>query len=217
MDRPRPPVVTPAPAGAPVPPPSDAIVLFSGPSLEGWQKEDGTPARWTLRDGYMEVARGAGSIRTTRTFGDVQLHVEYAVPHGRGEQGGNSGVYVMGMYEIQVLDSYGEQITYADGMNGAVYGQHPPLVNVSRPPMQWQTYDIVFHRPHFRADGSVETPGRVTVIQNGVLVQDNVELWGQTVHGARAHYEAHGDRGPLLLQDHGDPVRYRNIWVRPLE
>lgn len=218
MDRPRPPVVDPGPERAPVPPPSDAIVLFDGKDLGQWHSEDSTPAKWIVRDGYMEVAPRTGAITTKRAFGDVQLHVEWATPtppKGEGQERGNSGVFLMTHYEIQVLDSYHSD-TYADGQAGAVYGQTPPLVNASRPPGAWQTYDIVFHRPRFAADGSVRDSARVTVLHNGVLVQDNTVITGWTVHGRRAHYEPHGDRLPLLLQDHGNPIRYRDIWLREL-
>jgi hypothetical protein len=218
MDRPRPPVVDPGPERPPVPPPSDAIVLFDGKDLSQWRSQDGTPARWTVRDGYAEIAAGAGLIRTLRDFGNVQLHIEWATPtppKGESQERGNSGVFLMSHYEIQVLDSY-HNITYADGQAAAVYGQTPPLVNASRPPGQWQTYDIVFHRPRFATDGTVRDSARVTVLHNGVLVQDNTVIIGGTVHGQRAHYERHADKLPLLLQDHGNLVRYRDIWMREL-
>jgi len=218
MDRPRPPVVDPGPERPPAPPPSDAVVLFDGRSLSAWQSDSGKPARWTVRDGYMQVAPGTGAIRTKQAFGSVQLHVEWAAPlpaEGEGQDRGNSGVFLMGHYEIQVLDTW-HNLTYADGMAGAVYGQTPPLVNASRAPGQWQTYDIVFHRPVFDRAGKVVTPARVTVLQNGVLVQDNTEITGWTVHAEVAKYQPHADSLPLVLQDHAHPVRYRNIWVRPL-
>ncbi len=218
MDRPRPPIVEPGPERPPVPPPSDAIVLFDGKDLSHWRSLEGTPAGWVVRDGYMEVAAGAGSIRTQRDFGDVQLHIEWATPvpaKGEGQERGNSGVFLMTHYEVQVLDSYRND-TYADGQAAAVYGQTPPLVNASRPPGQWQTYDIVFHRPTFTGD-AVRDSARVTVLHNGVLVQDNTIITGWTVHGSRAHYRPHPDRLPLMLQDHGNPIRYRDIWVRDLK
>jgi 3-keto-disaccharide hydrolase len=217
-DRPRPPIVTPAPAGALVPPPADAIVLFDGTDLSQWTATDGTPARWAVRDGYVEIVPGAGSMQTRQAFGSIQLHIEFRTPTpptGGGQERGNSGVYLMSHYEIQVLDSY-DNVTYADGQAGAVYGQTPPLVNPARPPGQWQAYDIVFHRPVFGADGSIERDARVTVFYNGVLVQDDTDIWGWTVHEAEAEYRPHADRLPLLLQDHGNRVRYRNIWVREL-
>jgi hypothetical protein len=219
-DRPKPPVVTPAPEQPPLPPPSDAVVLFDGTSLAEWQSADaaGGPAKWAVRDGYMEVVAGAGNIMTKRGFGSVQLHLEWRAPlpaAGEGQERGNSGVFLMSHYEIQVLDSYHND-TYADGQAGAIYGQTPPLVNASRPPGQWQTYDIVFHRPVFGPDGSVVRPASVTVFHNGVLVHDNDAITGWTVHNRVATYRPHPDRLPLLLQDHGHPVRYRNIWVREL-
>lgn len=217
MDRPKPPVVDPGPERPPMPPPSDAVVLFDGTDLSGWQTaSDSSPARWIVRDGYMEIAPGTGSIQTRRAFRDVQLHVEWAAPtppEGESQERGNSGVFLMSHYEIQVLDSY-HNVTYADGQAAAVYGQYPPLVNAARPPGQWQTYDIIFHAPRFAADGRVLDSARVSVFHNGVLVQDAVTLTGWTAHGRRAHYEPHPDRLPLLLQDHGNPVRYRDIWVR---
>lgn len=219
MERPRPPVVRPGPAAPPVAPPADAVLLFDGTSLARWRSSDQSrsPAAWKLERGYMEVARGAGSIETLQAFGDVQLHVEWmspAPPRGDGQNRGNSGVFLMGRYEVQVLDSY-DNDTYPDGQAGAIYGQYPPLVNASRAPGEWQTFDIVFRAPRF--DGNrLLRPARMTVFHNGVLVQDNVELLGPTSHRVRAPYEGHADRLPLSLQDHGDPVRYRNIWVREL-
>ena len=218
--RPQPPVVAPPPARGSVRAPSDAIVLFDGSSLDQWRTGDSarSPARWTLRDGYMEVARGAGSIETARGFGDAQLHIEWSAPsppRGDGQNRGNSGVFFMGQYEVQVLDSY-RNVTYPDGQAGAIYGQYPPLVNVSRPPGEWQEYDIIFRAPRFDANGALVTPARMTVFHNGVLVQDNVPLLGPTSHRRRDPYEAHANRLPLSLQDHGDPVRFRNIWIREL-
>jgi Domain of Unknown Function (DUF1080) len=219
-DRPQPPVVRVGPAPAPVPPPSDAIVLFDGTSLAKWRTADaaGGPAKWKVENGAMEVVAGTGSIRTDQAFGSVQLHIEWRTPtppKGEGQERGNSGVFLMGRYEVQVLDSYGN-VTYPDGQAGALYGEYPPLVNASRPPGEWQTYDIVFHAPKFDAGGKVLAPARMTVFHNGVLVQDNTVLTGPTAHSARVPYEAHPAKLPLSLQDHGDPVRYRNIWVREL-
>jgi hypothetical protein len=218
LERPQPPIVDPGPGRAPESPPSDALVLFDGKDLAQWQAADGGPAKWLVRDGYMEVAPGSGHIVTRRAFGDVQLHVEWATPTpptGEGQERGNSGVFLMSHYEIQVLDSYHND-TYADGQAAAVYGQTPPLVNASRAPGAWQSYDIVFHAPRFAADGSVRDSARVTVLHNGVLVQDDTRITGWTVHGRRAHYAPHPDRLPLLLQDHGNPVRFREIWIREL-
>ncbi len=218
MDRPRPPVVQPAPAGPPVPPPSDAVVLFAGKDLSAWRAEDGQAAKWLVQDGYVQVVPKTGSLVTAQSFGDAQVHIEWATPvppKGEGQERGNSGVFLMGMYELQVLDSYHND-TYPDGQAGAIYGENPPLVNATRPPGEWQTYDIVFRRPHFKADGSVERPARMTVFLNGVLIQDNFELVGPTANKARPPYSAHPDKLPLRLQDHGVPVRYRNIWIREL-
>jgi len=220
MDRPAPPVVTTDPTSGFVPPPSDAVILFNGSSLERWRRADSTggPAPWKVQDGYFEVVPGTGAIATRDSFGDVQLHVEWAAPVpavGTGQERGNSGVFLMGLYEVQVLDSY-QNPTYPDGQAAALYGQYPPLVNASRPPGTWQSYDIIFHGPRFRASGELLRPARVTVFHNGVLVQDNVTLTGPTAHQRRPPYTAHPERLPLALQDHGNPVRYRNIWLRPL-
>src|SRR5688572_3229887 len=185
-NRPQPKVVTPGPAGPPVPPPSDAVVLFDGRSLANWRANDtanaNLPARWRVQDGYMEVVRGTGSIRTAQEFSDAHLHVEWAAPtpaRGSSQNRGNSGVFLMTRYEVQVLDSY-ENVTYPDGQAGAIYGQYPPLVNASRPPGEWQMYDIIFRAPRFDARGLVMTPARMTVFHNGILVQDNVTLLGPT-------------------------------------
>jgi hypothetical protein len=196
-------------------------VLFDGQSLASWRLADSSqaPARWKVANGYMEVAPGAGGIATAQGFGDAQLHIEWMAPvppEGTGQDRGNSGVFLMGQYEVQVLDSYGND-TYPDGQAGAIYGQYPPLVNASRPPGEWQSYDIVFHRPRFNSDGSLESPARMTVLHNGIMVQDNATLVGPTSHQERRPYVAHPDKLPLMLQDHGHPVRYRNIWIRQLE
>jgi hypothetical protein len=217
MERPRPPKVASSLA-LPVPPPSDAIVLFDGSDVSKWRSRDGGPAGWIVKDGYMESVRGAGYVFTRDVFGDVQLHVEWAAPtpaEGSGQGRGNSGVFLMGLYEVQVLDS-DTNITYADGQASAIYGQYPPLVNASRPAGEWQSYDIVFRRPRFLPDGTLVKPARITVLHNGVLVQDNVEIWGGTSWLQYQPYESHADKMPLSLQDHGNPVRYRNIWVREL-
>jgi hypothetical protein len=218
MDRPRPPVVDPGRVTASAPPPSDATVLFDGRSLAGWEADGGGAAGWTVRDGYFEVAPGTGGIHTRQTFGDVQLHVEWSAPDppaGAGQDRGNSGVFLMGRYEVQVLDSYRSD-TYPDGMAGALYGQYPPLVNATRPPGDWNVYDIVFRAPRFLSDGTLDEPARVTVFHNGVLVQYDQALVGPTSHDTRAPYEAHADRLPIGLQDHDHPVRFRNVWVREM-
>ena len=217
MNRPRPPLVTSS-LQLPVPQPSDARVLFDGGDLANWRNEQGGPAGWIVKDGYMESVKGSGYVFTRDSFGDVQLHVEWAAPvpaEGKGQGRGNSGVFLMGLYEVQVLDSY-DNITYTDGQAAAVYGQYPPLANAGRPPGEWQSYDIVFRRPRFRPDGSLDRPARLTVFHNGVLVQDNVEVWGPTTWLQHTPYQSHPDRLPLSLQDHGNPVRYRNIWLREL-
>ena len=220
-DRPLPPIITPGTSSTqdtPGKPPSDAIVLFDGKDLSQWLADSGGPAKWKVENGYMEVVPHSGYIHTKTSFGDCQLHVEFsepAPPHGESQDRGNSGVFLMGDYEIQVLDSYDNK-TYADGQAAAVYGQYPPLVNAARPPGQWQTYDIIFHGPRFDTSGKLLRPARVTVFHNGVLVQDNVELTGPTAHKQRPPYKPGPDKAPLALQDHGDPVRFRNIWIRQL-
>ena len=218
VDRPQPPVVDPGAGALPVPPPKDAIVLFDGTDLSKWVHADGKPPSFAVRNGYFEVQRGLGNLMTRDGFGDVQLHVEWSTPdppQGQGQDRGNSGVYLMSRYEVQVLDSYNNQ-TYADGMAGALYGQVPPLVNASRPPGAWQSYDIVFRGPRFDSSGRLLRPATITVFHNGVLVQDHVTLTGPTAHRARPPYEAHPDRLPILIQDHAHPVRFRNIWLREL-
>lgn len=218
MDRAQPPVVdSGAPAAQPVPAPSDAIVLFDGNDLSAWIGRDGQEPQWDIRDGYMEVVPGTGEIRSRQQFGDVQLYIEWATPvevDGDGQGRGNSGVFLMDDYEIQVLDSYDNE-TYPDGQAASVYGQYPPLVNVSRAPGEWQSYNIIFRRPQFDPNGNLREPARVTVIHNNVVVQDNVPLIGPT-GGDRASYEVGEDEGSIRLQDHSDLVRFRNVWVREL-
>jgi hypothetical protein len=214
--RPAPPVVDPAMAGPPVPAPSDAQLLFDGTDLSQWTNAKDGPAGWKVENGYVEAVKNAGSIKTKGGFGDCQLHVEWAAPpagRGEGQDRGNSGVFLMGIYEVQILDCYNNK-TYADGMAAAIYGQFPPLVNACRRPGEWQSFDIVFHAPRFDNEGKLLTPARITVFHNGILAQDNVELTGPTAHKARPPYKAHPDRLPLSLQDHGHPVRFRNIWIR---
>ncbi len=218
LARPRPPLVTPGGAAVLVPPPSDAVVLFDGAGVDAWRNADGEAAGWVVRGGAMEAVPGSGFVFTRQEFGDVQLHVEWAAPappRDSGQGRGNSGVFLMGSYELQVLDSYHND-TYPDGQAGAAYGQYPPLVNASLPPGTWQSYDIVFRRPRFDAGGVLLEPARMTAFQNGVLIQDNVVMWGPTNWLQANPYVAGAPRGPIALQDHGNPVRYRNIWVRPL-
>jgi hypothetical protein len=217
-DRPMPPVIDPGPAGPQAPAPSDAVVLFDGTDLSLWEDAKGNPARWKVEDGAMEVVKKTGSIRTKDRFGSCQLHVEWASPaevSGESQGRGNSGVFLMEIYEVQVLDCY-QNATYADGMTASIYGQYPPAVNACRPPGEWQSYDIIFHRPIFDEDGKLKRPAYMTVFHNGVLVQDHMELTGPTAHKARPPYKAHADKLPISLQDHGNPVRFRNIWIREL-
>jgi hypothetical protein len=218
MSRARPAVVQPPPQALPAPAPPDAVVLFDGTSLAEWRSADGGPAKWVVKDGAIESVPGSGYLFSARGFGDVQLHVEWAAPvpaKGTSQGRGNSGVFLMGLYEVQVLDSY-QNDTYPDGQAAAIYGQYPPLVNACRPPGEWQTYDIVFRRPRFRPDGALVSPARVTVVHNGILVQDDVEPWGPTAWLQHMPYTSHADKLPLAFQDHGNPVRYRNIWLREL-
>jgi hypothetical protein len=206
----EPKVIDPGPIGGP---PSDAIVLFDGKDLAKWRGEKGEP-KWKLVDGVVEV-NGTGSLLTKDEFGDCQLHVEWAAPSvvtGDGQGRGNSGVYLQGRYEIQVLDSFNNK-TYPDGQAAAFYGNSAPLVNASRKPGEFQTYDIIFHAPRPGAEGKAPVPGSFTVLHNGVLVQDHVPVRGST---AAAQFSGAVPKGPLVLQDHGCAVRFRNIWIRPL-
>jgi hypothetical protein len=212
---PVPPVVTPGRDGVP---PSDAVVLFDGSDLLAWEAEVGGDAGWRVEGGAVTVVPRTGSIRTRQGFGDVQLHIEWRTPaqvRGEGQDRGNSGIYFMQRYELQVLDSYENQ-TYSNGQAGSIYKQHIPLVNASRPPGDWQSYDVVFMAPRFASDGTLLRPAYMTVFQNGVLIQNHVELEGPTLYIGEPEYEAHADRLPLLLQDHGNPVSYRNIWAREI-
>ena len=218
--RPQPRIVTPGTAStqqAPGTPPSDAVVLFDGTDLSGWTSLDGSPAQWKLENGYMEVVPKTGNIKTKEELGDCQLHVEWAEPtviKGESQGRGNSGVFMMSMYEVQVLDCY-DNPTYPDGTTGALYGQCPPLVNACRKPGQWQTYDIIWVAPQFDGEELV-SPAYITVLQNGVLLHHHKELQGPTKHRETTSYEPQPSVGPLMLQDHGDLVRFRNIWYRPL-
>ena len=217
--RPLPPVVEPGKSGSA---PSDAIVLFDGSDLNAWEHKDGVAAKWDVNDGAVTVVPKTGDLFTKQGFGDVQLHIEWSAdPNspGTGQRRSNGGVFLMQDYEVQVLDNYGHKNkTYADGTAGSIYGQYPPLVNASRPAGDWQVYDIIFRRPRFDESGKVVKPATVTVLHNGVLVQDHVTIIGPTSHKSRAPYRAHPDRLPIKLQDHkDDPIRFRNIWVRDLE
>lgn len=213
--KPVPRVVTP---GTGTEPPSDAIVLFDGTNLDQWEGEDGTPPAWEVRDGVVTVVPGSSSIRTKQVFGDVQLHVEWRTPakvEGKGQGRGNSGVFLQSLYEVQVLDSY-ENSTYVNGQAGAIYKQHIPLVNACRPPGKWQAYDIIFTAPRFKEDGSLFSPATMTVLQNGVLIQNHVTLLGTTENIGLPSYRPHDFKLPLMLQQHGNPVSYRNVWIREL-
>ena len=206
--RPHPPVVTPAsqPGGSP----SDAIVLFDGTDVSHWQNP-----HWKVENGYMEVVPNSGDLKSKEKFGDVQLHLEFASPtqiRGNSQNRGNSGIFFQGLYEIQVLDGF-ENPTYADGQIGAIYGQWPPLANPTRKPGEWQSYDIVFEAPRM-GDAKVMTPAFVTVFLNGVLMHNRKEIMGPTVHRTLAKYAAQPAEDSLMLQDHQQPVRYRNIWIR---
>lgn len=216
MNRPMSPVVEPGTFSENCKPPSDAIVLFDGSNLDQWN------GKWEVKDGYVKVIPKAGDLVTKQTFGDCQLHIEWSSdPDSKGEaqHKSNSGVFFMQTYEIQVLDTYkNENKTYADGQAGSIYGQYPPLANPARAAGDWNAYDIIFHRPHFDQNGKCVKPATATVIFNGVLVQDHESIIGPTSHGKRTDYKAHADKAPLKLQDHrDDPIRYRNIWIRPLD
>ncbi len=216
--RPRPHAVEPAEAAVSSRPPKDAVILFDGSGLDAWKSQAGGPAKWRVVDGVMETVPGTGMIETKAQFGDIQLHVEWAAPKppvGVGQDRGNSGVFLMGQFEVQVLDSY-KADTYADGQAGAIYGQYPPLSNASRPPGEWQSYDIAFRRPRFDGSGKLLEPARITLFHNGILVQNNEEPFGPTSWLKWLPYEDLGGRGPIALQDHDHPVRYRNIWLRAL-
>lgn len=200
-------------------PPSDAILLFDGKDVSHWRSaKDGSEAKWQVRDGYLEVVPQTGDIASREEFGDCQLHLEWATPSavkGTGQGRGNSGVFLMQRYEVQVLDSY-QNKTYYHGQAGAIYKQYAPLVNASLQPGEWQSYDIIFKAPKFDEQGKVTERARITVLHNGVLIQNNVEIYGNTFNDRPALYIAHGPLAPLQLQNHGDLVRYRNIWIRRL-
>jgi prepilin-type processing-associated H-X9-DG protein len=221
-NRPQPKIVTPGTFSLPEQPgkpPSDAILLFDGTNLSKWEsdKQGNPPAKWAVIDGVMQVVPGTGGIRTKDRFGDCQLHVEWAAPakvEGDSQGRANSGIFLMGMLEIQVLDSY-NNVTYADGHAGAYYGINPPMANALRPPGEFQVYDIVFRRPIYQ-DGRPVDPGYVTVFVNNVLVQDHTLLEGPGGHMGRTKPGPFPEKGPLSLQDHGNPMRFRNIWYREL-
>jgi hypothetical protein len=219
--RPQPRIVHPGTASTQEQPgerPSDAMVLFDGRDLSKWVSEHGGEARWKIENGYVEVVPGAGDIYTREHFGDCQLHLEWAAPsavRGEGQRRGNSGVLLMGVYELQVLDGYGN-LTYADGTAAAIYGQYPPLVNACRKPGEWQCYDIIWIAPRFEGQQLV-SPAYMTVLHNGIVVHHYTALLGPTQHGQLASYRPHLPEGPLRLQDHDARVRYRQIWYRPFK
>lgn len=199
-------------------PPADAIILFDGKNLDQWTNMKGEPAKWKLDNNSMTVQKNTGNIQTKQSFGSCQLHIEWQSPEkieGEGQGRGNSGVFLMGQYEVQVLDSYNNR-TYSNGQAGSLYKQHIPLVNASRKPGEWQTYDIIFTAPKFNNDGSLQSPAYCTVLHNGVLIQHHVELKGGTVYIGQPSYTKHADKLPIILQDHGNPVKFRNIWIREL-
>ena len=218
--RPQPRQINPGtvtPRDVPGTPPSDAVVLFDGTNLDAWEDGKGNPPKWTLGDGYFECGKKSGTIRTRQKFGSVQLHIEWASPSevkGSSQGRGNSGVFLAGLYELQVQDNY-DNLTYPDGQAGSLYGFRPPRVNASRPPGEWQVYDIIFEMPEF-ADGKVLKKALITVLHNGVLTQHGVEIPGILGHKKTRPYRVHGP-GHIQLQDHGNPVRYRNIWIRELK
>lgn len=215
MRRPKPAVVRPAAGGAPQAPPGHAVVLFDGSGLDAWKSTSGGKPGWAIVDGCLQTVPGAGAIETKQHFGDVQLHIEWSAPRpprGVGQDRGNSGVFLMGQFEVQVLDSF-QADTYADGQAGSIYGQYPPLFNASRPPGEWQTFDVAFRRPRFDPAGKLVEPARITLFHNGVLVQDNEEPFGPTSWLKWGTYTDLGGRGPISLQDHDHPVRYRNVWL----
>lgn len=212
---PEPKVITPV--GNQFTPPSDAIILFDGGNADAWKHDDGSPVKWEIQDDVLTVTPGTGQIVTKSEFGDCQLHLEWRSPIEKdrvGQDKGNSGVFFQGKYEVQVLNSFKNR-TYSNGQAASVYKQYPPLVNAMRPPGEWNVYDIIFHAPKFDKTGKKIKSGTLTVIHNGVLVQDHVEILGTTEYIGKPKNIPHGD-GPLFLQDHSNKVSYRNIWLRKL-
>lgn len=197
--------------------PSDAVIVFDGKDLSEWASLNGSAPKWEVKDGAFTVVKGTGDIKTKRTFGDIQLHIEWRTPamvESDGQGTGNSGVFFQERYELQVLDSYESQ-TYSNGQAGSIYKQHIPLANATRKPGEWQTYDVIYMAPHFSENGRVISPANITVIHNGVLIQNHVDIWGPMEYRGLPVYQSHGKAG-LRLQDHGNPVSYRNIWIREL-
>lgn len=200
--------------------PSDAIILFDGKSASGWKHMNGNEAKWTVADNSLTIKPGTGNIQTKQEFGDCQLHIEWRIDpnvKGTGQDRGNSGIFLMGRYEVQILDNYNnENKTYVNGQAGSIYKQNPPLVNACKAPGEWQTYDIIFTAPRFSEKGGILEPARITVIQNGVLVQNNTTIWGNTVYIGSPTYEKHDAKEPIILQDHSHTTSFRNIWIREL-
>lgn len=212
---PKAPKITPGSAVGEAP--SDAIILFNGKDLSEWTTLDGSAAKWDVKDGAVIVTKGLGDIKTKKTFGDVQLHIEWRSPSvivGEGQGRGNSGIFLQELYELQVLDSYESQ-TYSNGQAGSIYKQYIPLVNATRKPGEWQTYDVIYTAPRFSENGRVVSPAYITVLHNGVLIQNHSQIWGPTEYKGLPVYKSHG-KGSIKLQDHGNPVSYRNIWIREL-
>lgn len=218
MTRPKPQVITPVALQLPVPAPQGAVVLFDGTDLSKWRGKDNTDPKWKVENKYMEIVPGTGALECKESFGDVFLHVEWASPDEpdrKGQDRGNSGIFFMNQYEMQVLDSY-QADTYADGQAGAIYGQAPPRFNACVPRGQWNSYDIYFRRPRFNDDSSLKSPARISVVHNGILIQDNEEYKGPTSWLKYLPYVKHADKMPITLQEHNGKVRFRNIWAIPL-
>jgi hypothetical protein len=211
------PVVTPGKTSQD--PPSDAIILFDGKDFSNWvSARDGNAAPWTIEGDAMVVKPRSGGIKTKMGFGDCQLHIEFRTPakvEGESQGRGNSGIFIMDRYELQVLDNYNNK-TYVNGQAGSIYKQLPPLVNACRPPGEWQTYDIIFTAPRFYPDGRLQSQARITVIHNGILVQNNTTLWGSTEYIGSPVYKKHSSKEPIMLQDHDNLTAFRNIWIREL-
>jgi len=213
---PEPKVITPAARTGDAP--SDAIVLFNGKDASAWEHEKGGDVKWTIADNALTVKSGSGNIQTKQKFGDCQLHIEWRTPaevKGEGQGRGNSGIFLMGRYELQILDNYNNK-TYPNGQAASIYKQSIPLVNACKPPGEWQVYDVIFTAPRFSDNGSLLEPARITVIQNGVLVQNNTTIWGPTLYIGVPVYEKHAAKESIALQDHGNPTSFRNIWIREL-